>query len=119
MINPNTLFKALGDETRLRCLMLLFRERELCVCELEHALEETQPKISRHLALLRQSGVARDRREGRWIYYQLHPDLPAWARTVIQGAAEGTATLDPFRVDQTRLAAMPDRPTRCDERVRE
>ncbi len=63
-------FKALSDLTRLRMLVLLNCEGELCVCELTHALDEIQPKISRHLAQLRELGVVLDRRQGQWIYYR-------------------------------------------------
>lgn len=113
MIDPPTLFKALVDETRLRCLMLLAREEELCVCELGYALGEAQPKISRHLAMLRKTAVVLDRREGQWIYYRIHPQLPEWAREVIRNAALGAEGNDPFQDDRKRLAAMPDRPVRC------
>ncbi len=113
MIDPTTLFKALVDETRLRCLMLMAREEELCVCELGHALGLAQPKISRHLAMLRKAAVVLDRREGQWIHYRIHPDLPEWARGIIRNAAQGSEGIDPFQDDRKRLAAMPVRPVRC------
>ncbi len=62
------------------------RKRELCVCELVSILKETQPKISRHLALLRESGLLIDRRDGKWIHYRLSPHMPAWAAAVIEQA---------------------------------
>lgn len=65
-------FKALGDLTRLRILLLLlYAHKELCVCELVDALEENQYNISRHLKILRQSGLLKERKEGRWVYYSL------------------------------------------------
>ena len=66
------LFKALGDETRLRIVALL-SHGELCVCHLEEALGLSQPKVSRHLAILRMTGVVEHRREGSWVYYKLAP----------------------------------------------
>ena len=66
------LFKALGDETRLRIVALLSHE-ELCVCHLQQALRLSQPHVSRHLATLRTAGVVESRREGSWIYYRLAP----------------------------------------------
>ncbi len=66
------LFKALGDETRLRIVALL-SHGELCVCHLEEALRLSQPKVSRHLAILRMTGVVEHRREGSWVYYGLAP----------------------------------------------
>ena len=84
---PHLFFKMLSDETRLRCLLLLAREGSLCVCELMDALEESQPKISRHLAQLRQSGVLLDERRGQWVYYQISSELPEWLSNVIDGIA--------------------------------
>ena len=105
-MDPETLFKALADTTRLRMLMLLAIEGELCVCELTHALGEIQPKISRHLAQLRESGMVLDRRQGQWIYYRLNPDLPAWAREVLAATAEGATMRAPFDQDLRSLADM-------------
>jgi ArsR family transcriptional regulator len=64
------LFKALGDETRLRIVALL-SHGELCVCHLEEALRLSQPNVSRHLGVLRAAGVVEHRREGSWVYYGL------------------------------------------------
>jgi ArsR family transcriptional regulator, arsenate/arsenite/antimonite-responsive transcriptional repressor len=66
-------FKVLADEARLKMLWLLFNNRELCVCDFMEVLEVTQSKASRHLAALRNAGVATDRREGLWSYYSLRP----------------------------------------------
>ncbi|MDP8247644.1 MAG: metalloregulator ArsR/SmtB family transcription factor [Candidatus Tritonobacter lacicola] len=72
MRHKTALFKSLSNETRLRVLILLSR-RELCVCEIEEALELSQSRISRHLTVLRNAGLVVDRREGTWIYYRLAP----------------------------------------------
>lgn len=78
------LHKALADDTRLRCVQLIADQGELCVCDLTQALDTSQPKISRHLALLREANLLMDRRQGQWVFYQLHPDLPDWALTIIK-----------------------------------
>lgn len=70
MENILPLFKALSDETRLRILSLL-KEGELCVCDIAETLEMTQPNISFHLGMLKEAGIIRDRKNGRWIYYSL------------------------------------------------
>jgi len=85
-LNPLQLFKTLADETRLSLVLLLREKGELCVCELTSILRESQPKISRHLALLRDSGLLIDRRDGKWIHYRLSPHMPAWAAAVIEQA---------------------------------
>jgi ArsR family transcriptional regulator len=66
-------FKVLADEARLKMLWLLFNNRELCVCDFMEVLGITQSKASRHLAALRNAGLATDRREGLWSYYSLRP----------------------------------------------
>lgn len=78
--------KAISDETRLRILVLL-HEKELCVCELCEVLEEPQPKISRHLARLRDAGFVRDVRRGQWVFYSLkmHDKAEAGILEVIVG----------------------------------
>lgn len=79
MLQPVQLFKILSDETRLAIIMLLRESGELCVCDICGATSESQPKVSRHMAILRESGLVLDRREGKWIHYRLSPHMPAWA----------------------------------------
>lgn len=109
-IQSNQFFQLLSDETRLRCLLLMQQQGELCVCELVHALGVIQPKVSRHLAMLRDTGVVDDRRQGQWIYYQLNPDLPDWAQQVLDATAHEAAKHEPFIHDMAALAEMPNRP---------
>ena len=66
-------FKILSDETRLRILVLLYHKK-LCVCELCGIMEESQPKISKHLAKLRDMGLVKDERQEQFIYYCLTID---------------------------------------------
>lgn len=114
MLEPGRLFHLLSDTTRLRCVVLLAREGELCVCELTHALGMIQPKISRHLALMREAGLVADRRNGQWVYYRLRPELPGWAQKAIAAAVEGAEGREPFALDRAALAEMPNRPgSRC------
>ncbi len=106
MIEPTTLLRALSDPTRLRICMLLLAHEELCVCELTGALDLAQPKVSRHLAILREARLVRDRRAGLWIHYRIHPDLPTWALDVLQGLGHGCQGRAPYVEDQTRLAEV-------------
>jgi ArsR family transcriptional regulator len=64
------LFAALSDRTRLRLLNLM-DGREVCVCYFVEILGQSQPKISRHLAYLRRTGVVASRREGKWVHYKI------------------------------------------------
>ncbi|MBF0462882.1 MAG: metalloregulator ArsR/SmtB family transcription factor [Magnetococcales bacterium] len=110
-MTPDTLFKSLVDETRRRCVVLLTQEVELCVCELVSALEQIQPKVSRHLAILRKDKVLQERKAGQWVFYRLHPELPAWAMTIIQAMVQGVK--EDYRADWDRLQSLSDRPGRC------
>lgn len=107
---PVTLFKCLADDTRARMMSLITTEQELCVCELTCALDESQPKISRHLAQLRGCGLLLDRRAGQWVYYRLHPNLPVWACEIVSIAAKAQRQM--LKMDAERLQAMGDRPLR-------
>jgi len=72
MKNIASIFKSLSEETRLRIMRVLIEaKKELCVCEIVDALEESQYNISRHLNILKNTGLVTDRREGRWIFYSL------------------------------------------------
>jgi ArsR family transcriptional regulator len=93
MKNHVQLFKTLADETRLRILMLLYTEGELCVCDIIAALLLPQSTVSRHLAYLKKSTTVSDRREGLWIYYsinrnhQLMEELEPFLRKSLQGSS--------------------------------
>jgi ArsR family transcriptional regulator len=70
-VRPLTrLFRALGDETRLRIVALL-SHGELCVCHLESALGLNQSTASRHLGILKAAAIVEGRREGTWVYYSI------------------------------------------------
>lgn len=109
-ITPLQVFKSLSDELRLVCLMLIQYEGELCVCELMEALEDQQPKVSRHLALLKKSGLLIDRRLGQWIFYRINPDLPSWAKAILAQTCD--ANIERYSENIKRLNAMGDRPAR-------
>lgn len=110
LFSPPDVFKCLADATRARLALLILREGELCVCELIHALDDSQPKISRHLAQLRSCGLLVDRRQGQWIYYRLNPQLPQWVSTVLETTLQAHQPW--LQTDAQRLDAMGDRPQR-------
>jgi ArsR family transcriptional regulator len=105
-----TFFKMLSDSTRLRCLMLMQAEGELCVCEFTHALDLSQPKISRHLAHLRAAGVLVARRDGTWMYYRINPDLQRWALQILKTTLDSVRNTGPFESDRKKLESMSNRP---------
>ena len=112
-ISAEALFRALSDSTRLRCLALLAREGELCVCELTQALNVPQPRVSRHLAQLRDCALVRDRRRGQWVFYRFETNnCPEWVTTVVTTTLNEVSREAPFAADLERLRAMTDRPDR-------
>ncbi len=107
-MEANQFFKCLADDTRLKCVLLIDYEHELCVCDLVDALGESQPKISRHLAQLRTFGLLQDRRVSHWVYYRINPQLPDWSRKIISftresRACELDAALGHLRLSERRL----------------
>jgi ArsR family transcriptional regulator len=112
-MKAENLFKALADKTRLRTVVLLVGRGELCVCELTEALGVSQPKMSRHLATLREAGVVSDRKEGLWVFYGLAPSLPAWAREVLERTTAGVSSEQPFAGDRQGLRLVADDALRC------
>jgi ArsR family transcriptional regulator len=90
--------------------MLVLSQGELCVCELTHALELSQPKISRHLAQLRQCGLLLDKRHGQWVYYLINPDLPKWVVDILATSASVVENHELYQIDQNRLHSMSNRP---------
>jgi ArsR family transcriptional regulator, arsenate/arsenite/antimonite-responsive transcriptional repressor len=76
-------FKAIGDETRIRLLKLL-QQRELCVCELMQALDMTQSRVSRNLGILKNAGLVEDRRDGLWVHYSLNVEAKPYIKELLE-----------------------------------
>lgn len=71
------LFKALGDENRLRIVELIARNGELCACKLLDEFDFAQPTLSHHMKTLRTAGLVTGRKEGKWMHYSLEPSALA------------------------------------------
>ncbi|MDO6619052.1 metalloregulator ArsR/SmtB family transcription factor [Shewanella sp. 6_MG-2023] len=111
-LEPTAFYKSLTDDIRLKTLMLTHYHGELCVCELIEALaEESQPKVSRNLAVLKKSNIITDRKHGQWVFYRINPDLPMWAKCVIAQTTENNIPL--ISEDLQRLALMQCRPNKA------
>jgi ArsR family transcriptional regulator len=96
------LFRALGDDTRLRIVALL-SHGELCVCHLETALDLSQPNVSRHLGILRAAGVVEGRRNGSWMYYSLAEQEHDAVRSVLDLLAKTFGAERTIRADHAKL----------------
>lgn len=70
------LFKALSDQNRLRILKML-EVKPLCVCEITEALQLATSTVSKHLSILRDTGFITDKKEGKWVNYNLHAENQA------------------------------------------
>ncbi|MEJ2763769.1 metalloregulator ArsR/SmtB family transcription factor [Photobacterium sp. MCCC 1A19761] len=107
VIGPVELFKIMSDPLRLRILMLIEDEQALSVSDLTKVLEVSQPKVSRHLALLRDGGVLQDQREGLWIFYRLAENLPTWIRHTLATVRNGNPGM--INTEKLKLSALADR----------
>jgi DNA-binding transcriptional ArsR family regulator len=98
------IFKALADPNRLR-IMLLLRRRELCVCELMFILGMEQSRVSHHMRVLREAGIAEDVREGRWIIYRIPEEAQGLIGDLFAGAfrerveGSGEAAADALKLE--------------------
>jgi ArsR family transcriptional regulator, arsenate/arsenite/antimonite-responsive transcriptional repressor len=102
-VRPLTkLFRALGDETRLRIVALL-SHGELCVCHIEMALDLSQPNVSRQLGILRAAGVVDARREGTWVYYALAPQEHAAVDAMLGVLVKSFGAERAIRADHAKL----------------
>jgi ArsR family transcriptional regulator len=96
------LFKALSDPDRVRIVALL-THGELCVCHIESALDDSQPSVSRQLAMLRSAGIVQSRRAGNWVYYKLCAQADPDCRRQLQALVSSFAKRDVLRRDVERL----------------
>ena len=93
-------FKALSDATRIRILSLM-KEGELCVCDIAETLQMTQPNISFHVSLLKEAGLIKDRKNGRWIHYSLD-DSDMFKRFLLLGVFEKMGNSLPKKIKSSK-----------------
>ena len=101
MENILTVFKALSDETRLRILKLL-EQGELCVCDIVAALDTIQPSVSFHLSTLKEAGLIKDRKQGKWVHYRID-DSDIFRRFLLLSTLERISA-ESVKEDSKRLA---------------
>jgi ArsR family transcriptional regulator len=106
--------KALSDPIRLRIVLLLQSEGELCVCDLMAVLGLPQSTVSRHLAYLKRSCWVDTRRQGVWMYYQLSREGCLLCREMLDILKRHAADLPEAAADRHALAAfLKDKPAPC------
>ncbi len=97
------MFRALGDETRLRIVALLVHG-ELCVCHLdEGARPQSAERASRQLGILKSAGIVDSRRDGTWMYYGLTKQSHAIVESQLRSLAKAFRAEAALEVDHARL----------------
>jgi ArsR family transcriptional regulator len=98
--------KALSDPTRLRIILLLLAEGELCVCDIMAVLKLPQSTVSRHLAYLKRSCWVDIRRQGLWMHYKLSQESCDLCKEILQILKNHTDGLSEAESDRIALAAF-------------
>ncbi len=98
-------FQSLGDKTRLRLLNLM-DDQEICVCYFVEILGQPQPKISRHLAYLRNAGIVTARREGKWMHYRMVMPPNAGAARILKEILAWLKEEKTMQSDRSRLTRV-------------
>ena len=104
------LYRALADRTRLRLLNLM-GDDEVCVCFFVEVLKMSQPRISRHLAYLKQSGIVATRREGKWMHYRIVIPPDPFAARLLADARAWLSSDKEMKKDRERLERVCCSPT--------
>lgn len=105
MVSMQTFFIALADRTRRRILNLI-REQEICVCFFTEVLDVSQPKVSRHLAYMRNAELVTARRDGKWMYYRIVQPEDFYARQILQDTLEWLASQERMQKDYEKLTLV-------------
>jgi len=102
-MTPADFMKLLADHTRLTSIVML-RDGARCVCDLTDVMDVSQPKLSRHLAILREAGVVVTEKRGQWVFYSLSPDLPDWTLGLVESACQAMMAVFPDLINPTSEA---------------
>ncbi|MEK6782364.1 MAG: metalloregulator ArsR/SmtB family transcription factor [Bacteroidota bacterium] len=78
------IFLACSDTSRLRIMNLIMNNGEMCITDLEHILEFTQTKTSRHLIYLKNSGILISRKYNQWVFYQIKDEVFDLIKQILQ-----------------------------------
>lgn len=95
-------FRALADRTRLRLLNLI-GDSEVCVCYFVDVLKISQPKISRHLAYLRDAGIVSARRDGKWMHYRIAELEDLTAKRLLADVLERLKSDEALKAERSKL----------------
>jgi ArsR family transcriptional regulator len=114
MNDLSRIFKALADPIRLRILLLLASEGELCVCDLMAVMDLPQSTVSRHLAYLKRACWLDGRRQGVWMYYRIRVESCSLCVDLLAILQQHAMDREEATADRASLAAfMKDKPDSC------
>jgi ArsR family transcriptional regulator len=101
--------KALADGNRLRIIMVLTEQTELCICQITELLGWATATVSRHMSVLQNARLVRSRKDGRWVYYRLADEFPEALHRWIVESMEGSKEIENDRRQlQSILSYKPD-----------
>lgn len=101
--------KALGDSNRMRVVVALMAQDELCACQLIEMLRLSGATVSRHMSVLQHAGLVRSRKEGRWVHYRLADSFPAPVRQwLLESLSDSPEIMADRKSLQTVLSCEPD-----------
>ncbi len=95
--------KALADENRVRILNLLYRKKDLCVCEITEVIGLSQPTISSHLKLLESSNLVTYSKDGKWINYRINPEIDKRMKQILDTVAEVLKVDNKIKEDEAKI----------------
>lgn len=98
------IFKACSDESRLRILHLIFKNKEMCISDLEQILDFTQTKTSRHLIYLKNSGILNIRKQDQWVFYYLKEEVYDITSQIFQFLQKDQILKNDFEIYRTMLS---------------
>lgn len=78
------IFKSVSDESRVRILHLLYRNGELTISDIEHILDFTQTKTSRHITYLKNSGMVSARKVDQWVFYNIREEVEELTNRILE-----------------------------------
>lgn len=88
------LFKAFSDESRIRILHLIYQQEEMCITDLEHVLNFTQTKTSRHLSYLKNAGLVYSQPVDQFVYYRIRSQASDVVEQLFQYMSRDSILLD-------------------------
>ncbi len=99
-------FKALGEENRIRAVLAL-KGRELCVCQIVELLQLAHSTVSRHMSILKEAGLVQSFKRGRWVYYRLRNDESAgFPKVALRQILSSASNTQQARIDSERLQEL-------------